>query len=206
MNSGSMDLAPQEIRRCMYDSAFYDSLYKTNTQVKWRRLVGGGRSDLHMKDVEILLRGFAMLIKGDSYSPSMERFLNAFSETARLFDDGTVSSLSDLLQSFLDSCDNLPDDAFQVGGRFSAMIFESVFVASCAEAYSSGTLVKGTINPDRLRRLRMDQEFYGRHPKPDHSYGTSTHPSVASPQNPPFRLTDDWWEPGGHSWPIGGRT
>ena len=68
--------------------------------------------------------------------------------------------LSELLQSFLDSCDNLPDDAFQVGGRFSAMVFESVFVATCAEAYSSGALVKGMVNPDSLRRLRLDPEFY----------------------------------------------
>ncbi len=60
LNSGGMNLTPQEIRRSMYDSTFYDSLYKTNTRTKWRRLVGADVPDLHMKDVEILLRGFAM--------------------------------------------------------------------------------------------------------------------------------------------------
>ncbi len=33
-----------------------------------------------MKDIEILLRGFAMLVDGNDYSPSMVKFLNKFSK------------------------------------------------------------------------------------------------------------------------------
>ena len=160
LNSGGMNLTPQEIRRCMYDSAFYAALYKTNTRAEWRRLVGAPVPDLHMKDVEILLRGFAMLIKGDAYSPSMGKFLNEFSNHARSFDSHRIQYLEELLQSFLDSCENLVDDAFQAGGRFSPMVFESVFVASCSDAYSNGTLVRGKINPDSVRRLREDSAFF----------------------------------------------
>ena len=159
LNSGGMNLTPQEIRRCMYDSAFYDALYKTNTQTEWRRLVGSEVPDLHMKDVEILLRGFAMLINGASYSPSMVRFLNAFSESAKSFTPDTNRRLQELLQSFMHSCANLPREAFQIGGRFSPMVFESVFVASCSDAYSAGGLVQGTISPDSVRTLRTDPKF-----------------------------------------------
>ena len=159
LNSGGMNLTPQEIRRCMYDSEFYDALYKTNTRAEWRRLVGADVPDLHMKDVEILLRGFAMLIDGASYRPSMVRFLNGFSESAKLFDRQKLQMLEKLLQSFIDCCGNLGDEAFRVGGRFSPMVFESVFVAACFDAYSSNSLVQGKINPDSVRNLRTDQQF-----------------------------------------------
>ena len=159
LNSGGMNLTAQEIRRCMYDSAFYDTLYRTNTRPEWRGLVGAEIPDLHMKDVEILLRGFAMLLKGESYSPSMVRFLNLFSESAKSFDSVKLRYLEDLLQSFMDSCESLPQDAFQIGGRFSPMVFESVFVAACLDAHSSGTLINGKINPESVQKLRADQTF-----------------------------------------------
>ena len=44
------------------------------------QLLDAQEADLHMRDVEILLRSFAMLIDGDQYKPSMVKFLNAFSE------------------------------------------------------------------------------------------------------------------------------
>ena len=159
LNSGGMNLTPQEIRRCTYDSAFYNGLYKTNTRAEWRHLVGADVPDLHMKDVEILLRGFAMLIQGDSYTPSMVRFLNLFSESAKSYDQGTLDRLEELLQSFIDSCINLGSEAFRVGGRFSPMVFESVFVAACSDAYSSGSLVQGKINSDSVINLRADPQF-----------------------------------------------
>ena len=159
LNSGGMNLTPQEIRRCMYDSQFYDTLYRLNTDVRWRRLVGAPVPDLHMKDVEILLRGFGMLMKGESYAPSMVKFLNGFSQSAKSFGPDKIQSLERVFHSFLDSCVNLPDEAFQVGGRFSPMIFESVFVASCDTAFSNGSPIEGIIERSSLQQLRDDNTF-----------------------------------------------
>ena len=74
-----MNLTPQEIRRCMFDSKFYDLLYKTNTEKRWRDLVGAQIPDIHMKDVEILLRGIRNAYAG-GHIPAfdgqvLERFL-----------------------------------------------------------------------------------------------------------------------------------
>lgn len=160
LNSGGMNLTPQEIRRCMFDSKFYDLLYKTNTEERWRDLVGAQIPDIHMKDVEILLRGFAMLMRGDSYRPSMVKFLNGFSTDARSFDDDKVARLESLLDSFLGSCKDLPSDAFHsIQGRFSPMIFESVFVAACHEPYLQGQQVAGGISLDSLNALKADSDF-----------------------------------------------
>ena len=160
LNSGGMNLTPQEIRRCMFDSKFYDLLYKTNTEERWRDLVGARVPDIHMKDVEILLRGFAMLIQGDSYRPSMVKFLNGFSKQARSFDGEELARLELLLDSFLSSCKTLPSDAFHsIQGRFSPMIFESVFVAACHEPYRQGQEVEGSITLDSLNVLKSDPDF-----------------------------------------------
>ncbi len=160
LNSGGMNLTPQEIRRCMFDSKFYDLLYLTNTEERWRSLVGAQVPDIHMKDVEILLRGFAMLMQGDSYRPSMVKFLNGFSKQARAFSGVEVTRLESLLDSFLNSCKALPSDAFRsIQNRFSPMIFESVFVAACHEPYTKDQQVEGEITLDSLNALKADPEF-----------------------------------------------
>lgn len=160
LNSGGVILTPQEIRRCTFDSKFYDMLYKTNTEEEWRKLVGTEIPDIHMRDVEILLRGFAMLVNEESYRPSMVKFLNKFSQEAKKFDGRRLEQLESLLQHFLASCKNLPPDAFHnIQGRFSPMIFESVFVAACREPYETGQNVQGDINPNSLGILKDDTEF-----------------------------------------------
>ncbi len=83
LNTGGINLKPQEIRTSMYHSPFYDILYRENSNATWRRLLGNAEPDLHMKDVEILLRGFAMLIDGHNYTPSMVKFLNQFSKKCK---------------------------------------------------------------------------------------------------------------------------
>ena len=159
LNSGGMKLMPQEIRRAAYDSKFYDMLYETNVQTQWRELVGEKTPDIHMRDVEILLRGFAMLINGTAYRPSMVKFLNQFSKDARAFEVAHLEQLGQLLGSFLDSCSGLPRDAFHARGRFSPTIFESVFVATCEHPYAEGRLVNGNISERSLSALKEDEEF-----------------------------------------------
>lgn len=160
LNSGGTNLTPQEIRRCMFDSVFYEMLYRTNTEDQWRRLVGVANPDLHMKDVEILLRGFAMLIEGDKYNPSMVKFLNGFSEHAKGFDSIKLQYFQSLLQSFLTSCSDLASDAFlSVGRRFSPMIFEAVFVSACSKPYADQSMVEGKIDAVSLEELKVDAQF-----------------------------------------------
>ncbi len=64
LNTGGINLRPQEIRTSMYHSDFYDMLYRVNTDDRWRLILHSPEPDLHMKDIEILLLGFAILISG----------------------------------------------------------------------------------------------------------------------------------------------
>ena len=67
LNSGGVNLWPQEIRASLYHSDFYTMLYRANTDKRWRTTLGIEEPDLHMKDIETILRGFALLIRGKLY-------------------------------------------------------------------------------------------------------------------------------------------
>lgn len=56
LNTGGLNLSPQEIRGCLYSSPFYDMLYALNSNEKWRTLVGKREEDDKFRDVEVLLR------------------------------------------------------------------------------------------------------------------------------------------------------
>src|ERR1039457_761517 len=129
LNTGGINLKPQEIRTSMYHSPFYELLYRVNTSPQWRRLLRTPEPDLHMKDIEILLRGFAMLIDGPNYTPSMVRFLNRFSRKCEKHTPDQNAYLEDLARSFLNASSRMPDDAFvnKRNRRFNIALYEAVF-------------------------------------------------------------------------------
>jgi len=87
LNSGGINLRSQEIRTSLYHSKFYEMLYKINVEPEWRRLLRRPDPDLHMKDVEILLRAYALLIDVHNYRPSMTKFVNQFSKKSKMNSD-----------------------------------------------------------------------------------------------------------------------
>lgn len=160
LNSGGVNLKPQEIRTSLFHSDFYDMLYKINLYSGWRDLTPSKIPNLHMKDVEILLRGFAMLIRGNEYKPSMTRFLNRFSFEARSFPEENINYLESLFKKFVD---NLPHDDEKLfhskTGRFNISVYESIFVAACYDAFKAKNLETQNITIQQISELKMDEEF-----------------------------------------------
>jgi uncharacterized protein with ParB-like and HNH nuclease domain len=160
LNSGGINLKPQEIRISLYHSDFYDALRRMNMHPTWRILLGVEEPDLHMKDIEIIIRGFAMLIEGDKYKPSMTRFLNSFSKQCRNLTDDKIAYLEKLFNSFLDVGKLLPDKAFfSKKGKFNISLFDAVFAAICAGPFKDKGLVSKVIDPIKLKLLQEDSEF-----------------------------------------------
>jgi uncharacterized protein with ParB-like and HNH nuclease domain len=163
LNTGGINLKPQEIRTSMYHSPFYDMLYRANLNVAWRQIAGNPEPDLHMKDVEILLRGLAMLIDGDDYAPSMVSFLNKFSRKSRTYGEKKNKYLYDLLVSFFDACAKLPEDAFlnKRSKRFNVALYEAAFAAACQRPFREEAVLTKPLSPERLARLENDGQFVG---------------------------------------------
>ncbi len=163
LNSGGINLKPQEIRASLYHSDFYKDLNDMNLNRNWRKLLGLVDPDIHMKDIEILLRGFAMLIKGKDYSQSMVRFLNSFSDKAKKMKKGQIEHLHNLFIAFLNSCSGLGKFPFTLKTKkFNVLIYEAVFVAVCEPFLNKrieGVPEIPKIPKNKLKELKKDQEF-----------------------------------------------
>jgi uncharacterized protein with ParB-like and HNH nuclease domain len=159
LNSGGIVLTPQEIRISLYHSDFYQMLYDINLSDNWRRLLNKKEPDIHMKDVEILIRGFAMLLDNNVYKPSMTRFLNQFSKKAKHFNEESIKFLQNLFQTFCEYIIQIDEKAFiSKSGKFSITIFESIFVALCEENTKTQGVLSNT-SEEKLKLLKSNQTF-----------------------------------------------
>ena len=134
LNTGGVLLSPQEIRSSLYHSHFYDELFKLNLDPRWRSLIGQPQPNLHMRDIEVMLRGIALWKNSDRYAPSMVKFLNRFSNDAKSFTGAETASMIESFEAFLDAAVAIPRESFLTGnGRFSQALFESVFASTASE-------------------------------------------------------------------------
>jgi len=161
LNTGGANLRPQEIRESLYHSKFYEMLNRINSNKKWRQLTTKDL-DPYMRDVEILLRGFAMLVEGRGYKKTtMTKFLNNFSRRAQIeFKEQDVTLLENIFLEFIKKCETLDDKAFFSNGVFNKSIYEAVFTVLCRGAWEgkNAELVKGTDN-QRIKTLKDDSDF-----------------------------------------------
>ena len=114
-----------------------------------------------MKDVEVLLRGFAMLMKGAEYAPSMNKFLNRFSRFSQSFSKSRNEYLENLFRSFLENCAKYPAGVFVSARtkRFSIALYEAVFTAASQKALKDNTLSAQPIAASAIHTLDTDPEF-----------------------------------------------
>ena len=160
LNSGGVILKQQEIRMCIYYSAFYEKLVtELNLNPAWRQFLGKETPDLHMKEIEALVRSFAMLDMSEEYKSPLRNFLNVYSKKAMEFRDDKIQELSQLFYGFLESCTDLPKNAFRnEKNRFVIALFESVFVTVCEKIKDIGFQGRKIV-PESLTALKTDKLF-----------------------------------------------
>jgi uncharacterized protein with ParB-like and HNH nuclease domain len=166
LNSGGINLKPQELRTSLYHSDFYEMLYKINLYKNWRKLLPEENPDINMKDVEILLRGFAMLVDHENYTPSFIKFLNKFSSKAKGssrekgFSSDEISYFESLFTKIVDSLVSIDSRIFFTeSGKFSVPIYESIFVAIAEEAYRAKNFEIKIVSKDKINLLKKNKEF-----------------------------------------------
>lgn len=159
LNTGGVNLTPQEIRASLYHSKFFNMIDRINTDPRWREIIGAKEPDLRMRDVEFLVRAFAMLLHGSDYRPSMTRFLNGFAKEMQTASPELLVRLEATASEFLDACRDLPGGVFGTGRkRLNISVFESVFAAVCIESWQAGSAVR-PIEPAHVAALKADREF-----------------------------------------------
>lgn len=160
LNSGGVMLKPQEIRMSIYYSPFYEKLVsELNLNKVWRSFLGKKNPDLHMGEIEVLVRAFAMLDMSNEYKSPLRNFLNEFSKRAMDFDENEIVWRSQMFVDFWLSCADLPIEAFRnEKNKFVISLFEAVFVTICEKIKREG--LKGRkITCESLAKLKADSIF-----------------------------------------------
>ena len=78
LNSGGKILTPQQIRMALHHGALAKLLIKLNKDDIWRKLIRRSTADPSSKDMEMILRFFALYHNFDNYRNPMKNFLNEF--------------------------------------------------------------------------------------------------------------------------------
>ncbi len=143
INSSGRTLLPQEIRNCVYQGPLNTLLLELNENPVWRRLFGKESIDDRMRDVEYILRFFALSsdeILFDEDPPariSLKKYLNQF------MDNYNDSSYIEMFRNKFLNAINCVDEALGQSAfhnvsqtnpgllvdRFSPTLFDSILIA-----------------------------------------------------------------------------
>ena len=121
----------------------------------WRAILGKPKLDKHQRDVELLLRVFAMFDRSEKYEKPMKEFLN---QTMKEHIAGktpkflTFASLLPVVAKAIKS--QLPPKPFHVRGPVNLAVLDSV-----TSVLISGADKIPTDLGDRFKRLLADEKF-----------------------------------------------
>lgn len=129
LNTGGVNLTPQEIRASLYHSDLLTGVIELNQDAGWRLIVGQPSPDARMRDTEFLLRSLALAKGLDTFAGSMANFINAYCLTAKKFDEADAISEVESLRKFIDLVGERQALTFMRAGKFSGVLFESFYAA-----------------------------------------------------------------------------
>jgi len=98
LNTGGVNLQPQEIRVALYHGELVRVLQDLNSNSSWRNLYGG--KSVRLKDMEMILRFFAFFYYSDQYKSPMKDFLNRYMASNRNLQRQTKEQLT---KTFVDT-------------------------------------------------------------------------------------------------------
>jgi len=129
LNTGGTALKPQEIRNCVFAGEFVSTLRELNEDENWRNIIGKSSPDKLQKDVEWILRLFALLEQGAcKYVKPMKEFLNS---AMRRHKSGDSDFVKNFKTKFPETCKTiiklLGNKPFHVRGPINSAYLDSVF-------------------------------------------------------------------------------
>lgn len=155
LNTGGTPLRPQEIRNCVFAGNIVEVLHELNQDPHWRKLIGKKALEKHQRDVEMILRIFAIEERGILYEKPMKEFLNTQMRAHRKGDDVVTKSF---VRGFLAVTrmisDTLPEKPFHIRGPINLAAMDSIM----SVLIKHRDLVDDDIH-DRYLRLLKDKNF-----------------------------------------------
>lgn len=168
LNSGSVELSPQELRNAIYRGDFNEMIKDLSTDEIFQKITNMSEARAKkMEDVELVLRFFA-LTRGryESYRPNMGSFLNSSMEEFSKKRDAELIQMADYFRRRITAINELfgdtpfckwKKDSEQYASKFNAAVFDALIVAfDNAQRLNKALRYDAT---DRLRELFNNDEF-----------------------------------------------
>lgn len=146
LNTGAVNLQPQEIRVALYHGDFLRLLVTLNKNTAWRKLFGGRSKRL--KDMEMILRFFAFYYDSTKYKRPMKEFLNRYMAENRGLKKQREKELTTLFEKTTATIEEtIGEQAFRPIRNVNAAVVDSLMTGVARR------LVEGPIRkPNQLRR------------------------------------------------------
>ena len=129
LNNGGVELSPMEIRKCVYSGDYFRLLEKLNGNRSWRAIVGSDSHEKGLRDVELILRFFAMRDGWKTYEKPMKSFLNRFIVGALTLSEASVMQAGRMFElTCADVVRQLGVRPFHLGEALNPALLDSVMV------------------------------------------------------------------------------
>ncbi|QTF10053.1 DUF262 domain-containing protein [Brenneria izadpanahii] len=176
INTGGRSLLAQEIRNCVYQGKFNSLLIELNKNKQWRELFGSPDPDTRMRDMEFILRVFALntdeVKMSQSGNISLKKILNEFMGNKK---NNTQPFIDKFRNDFNKTIDfiynNIGEDSFfniiqstpsKIRRRFYPTIFDAVYISTSIYLNSRNNNFNSPHNLESKRLgLLQDATFRG---------------------------------------------
>lgn len=172
INTSGRTLMPQEIRNCVAQGRFNRLLFDLNAHGHWRELFGLSEPEARMRDMEFVLRFFALSSptyrQDDRERISLKRFLDLYMKNNKDMDEDECERLK---QRFINAVELIfetfgsqafhnvsPSNPDKLVEKFSPTLFDSMMIAA-DHAIETNSLAIAE-SPEAARREMLSDEEY----------------------------------------------
>ena len=157
LNTGGVNLQPQEIRVALYHGGFVRVLRKLNDNAAWRNLFGA--KSKRLKDMEMILRFFAFYYHAQHYRSPMKDFLNRYMASNQELARQSEAELTKLFEGTTAAiAQSIGDRAFRPVRAVNAAVIDSVMIG-VARRLAAGPIQKPEQLSDRYAALVKTKEY-----------------------------------------------
>jgi len=158
LNTGGVNLQPQEIRVALYHGDFVRVLRELNDHTSWRKLFGAKSSRL--KDMEMILRFFAFYYHDRNYRSPMKDFLNRYMASNQNLTRQSEHELSEVFEGTTNTIANsIGHRAFRPARSVNAAVIDSVMIG-VARRLANGPIKRTDQLVDQYDSLIKNLEYW----------------------------------------------
>ena len=157
LNTGGVNLQPQEIRVALYHGDLVRVLKSLNEEDSWRRLYGN--KSRRLKDMEMILRFFAFYYHSDQYHSPMKDFLNRCMAANRNLERQSEEELREVFRKTTSVLDRfLGHRAFRPQRAVNAAVVDSL-MTGVAQRLRDGEIKNSNQFQRQYESLLSNEEY-----------------------------------------------